>query len=82
MTWARTGHFVGSWTSDTGYHNTRQILKRLKKKNTKELADILVVEENGWETKKVQIYKEANKIILPASEVYEYLIENYPEVIL
>ena len=82
LTWARTGHFVGSWKGDKGYWGSRQILRKLQKRNSKRLADILVVEENGWESQKVQRYRAENKIIIPANEVYEYLTVHHPEYLL
>ena len=82
MTWTRSGSFTGSWTGDEGYFNSRQILKSLKKRNVGELADMLVVELDGWESKKTQTYKEAGKHVIAAESVYEFITEEYPEVLL
>ena len=82
MTWTRSGCFVGSWENNKGYFAGRQILKQLRKRDSQKLADILVVEKDGWDSKKTQIYKEAGKIVIAAEDVYEFISNNFPEVLL
>ena len=82
MTWARSGSFHGSWEDDDGYWAGRQILKLLEKRNVGQLADLLVVEEDGWESQKVKRYREKGKHIIPAQDVQKWIQENYPEVLL
>ena len=53
MTWTRTGFSQGQGTEE--HKLGRVILRRIEKKSTVELADILVVEEGFWDSSKSKI---------------------------
>jgi hypothetical protein len=82
MTWERSGSFRGSWEDDDGYWAGRQILKSLEKRHVGQLADLLVVEEDGWDTAKTKHYREKGKHVIAAVDVYKFITEKYPEILL
>ncbi len=82
LTWSRSGCFKGSYEEDGAYYAGRQVLRHLEKRNKNSLSDLLVVELDGWNTKKTKTYQEAGKHVIAAEDVYDFVLENYPEVML
>ena len=85
LTWARSGH---PDYSKIQHLQNRHVLKQFllphnkRYPNTDEIADILIVEAIQPSEKRIEIYKNNNKIICTPQEAEKYFRKHYPEYFL